>query len=100
MSDTLEKLLTVEKRAAALVAEAEGEARGRTAQARTEVQRRHSDVMTARAVEAERAIEAEREQIAAEREQKNAAYRTQLEQRTADSAAFARTVGQFIDKES
>jgi hypothetical protein len=100
MSDTLEKLLSVEKRAAALVAEAEGEARGRTAEARSEVQRRHSEVMTSKAVEAERAIEAERERIAAEREQKNAAYRTELEQRPADSAAFARTVGQFIDKGS
>ncbi len=37
MSDMLKKLLSIEKQAAALVAEAEVEARGRTARARAEV---------------------------------------------------------------
>ena len=61
------------------MAEAETEAHGRTARARAEVQKRHSELLTARAAEAEKAVEAERARIAAERAEANAAYRKRLE---------------------
>jgi hypothetical protein len=98
MSDMLEKLLSVEKRAAALVADAEAEVHRRTAQARAEVQHRHTELLTASAAAGEKAVAAERERIAAERARKNAGYREELERRAVDTAAFTRTVAELIEK--
>ncbi len=100
MSDTLEKLLAVEKKSAALVAEAEAEAHRRTAHARAEARQRHSEQMTARAADADRAIEEERRRIAEERSEKNAAFRSELERRTPDAAALARLVTELLGKEN
>jgi vacuolar-type H+-ATPase subunit H len=98
MSDILDKLLSAEKRAAALVAEAEREAHERSARARAAAQRRHADLLTARAAEAEKAVDAERTRIAAERAEKNAAYRRQLEALKPDPSALARAAEAFIHK--
>lgn len=98
MSDILDKLLSAEKRAAALVAEAETEAHDRIARARADMQKSHSELLTARAAEAEKAVGAERARIAAERAEKNAAYRRRLEGLPADSAALAREAASFIEK--
>ena len=98
MSDILDKLLSAEKRAAALVAEAETEAHERTARARAAVQKRNSDLLTARAAEAAKALDAERARISADRAEKNAAYRRKLEALTPDSSALARAAASFIYK--
>src|SRR5258706_3074291 len=98
MSDILDKLLSAEKKAAALVAEAEKEAHDRTARARTDMQKRHSELVTARAAEAEKAVDAERARIAAERAEKGAAYRRQLEALKPDSSPLARAAASFIQK--
>jgi vacuolar-type H+-ATPase subunit H len=98
MSDTLEKLLAVEKKAAALVAEAEAEARHRTARARAQARQRHSDLLTAKAAETEKAIADERRRIAEERSGKNAEFRTQLERRTPDREALGRVAAEMLKK--
>jgi vacuolar-type H+-ATPase subunit H len=98
MSDILDKLLSAEKRAATLVAEAETEAHDRTARARADTQKRHSELLTARAAEAEKAVDAERARIAAERAERNAAYRRHLEALTPDPSALARTAASFMQK--
>jgi vacuolar-type H+-ATPase subunit H len=99
MSDILDKLLSAEKRAAALVAEAEAESHERTARARAEVQKKHSETMTARAAETEKTVDAERARIAAERAEKNAGYRRKLEALAPDPLALARAAGSFVQKE-
>jgi hypothetical protein len=98
MSDILDKLVSAEKRAAALVAEAETEAHDRTARARADTQKRHSELLTARAAETEKAVDAERARIAAERAEKNAAYRRQLEALAPDQLALARSAAAFMEK--
>jgi vacuolar-type H+-ATPase subunit H len=98
MSDMLEKLLGVEKRAAALVTEAEAEAHRRVAQARGDAQKASAETLKKKTAEAEAAVAAERTRIAAEREQQNKAYREKLEGHAVDRAAFSRAVSAFVDK--
>ena len=98
MSDMLEKLLGVEKRAAALVTEAESEAHRRSAQARGEVKKRSAETLKKKAAEGEEAVGSERSRIAAERERQNKAYREQLARHAIDMAAFSRAVLTFVDK--
>ena len=100
MSDMLEKLLSVEKQAAALLADAEAEANRRTAHARAEIQAKHAELLKTRAVETDKIVEAEREAIAAERAKKNAEYRAGLERKTADTASFDRAATAFLEKGS
>jgi hypothetical protein len=96
MSDMLEKLLGVEKKAASLVSEAEDEAARRTSQARVESQRRHSETLKKKAIDVEKDVQAEKERLAAERAEKTRAYTTALAGRSVDNAAFARTAMSFI----
>jgi len=98
MSDMLEKLLSVEKSAARLVAEAEAEAGRRTAQARLDAQKRHIEHLKARAAENESALAAERARIDAERASRNREDRDKLSRLSADEAAFRATVISIIDR--
>jgi len=98
MSDMLEKILGVEKTAAGLVAEAEKEAARRTAQARLEGQKRHSELLKARASENESAVAKERTRIEAERAAKNRDDQKKLALLPRDEAAFRAAVIAVIDK--
>jgi hypothetical protein len=98
MSDMLEKLLGVEKTAAGLVAEAEKESGRRTAQARLEAQKRHTELLKTRAAENESALGAERARIEAERAAKNREDREKLSRLPQDQGAFRATVIAIIDK--
>ena|SRR5271157_4572762 len=98
MSDMLEKLLGVEKTAAGLVAEAEKEAGRRTAQARLEAQKRHTELLKTRAAENESALAAERARIDAERRARNQEDREKLSRLPRDTAAFRAAVVALIDK--
>jgi len=98
MSDILEKLLGVEKSAAAIVTEAEAEAHRRMTQARGEAQKRSAETLKKKTAEGEEAVAAERSRIAAERERQNKAYREKLTRHSLDTAAFSRAVFTFIEK--
>jgi hypothetical protein len=95
----LEKLLGVEKTAAGLVAEAEKEAGGRTAQARLDAQTRHTEMLKAKAAENASALEAERARIQVERAARNREDREKLAGLTQDEAQFRSTVIAIIDTE-
>jgi transcription initiation factor TFIID subunit TAF12 len=98
MSDMLEKLLGVEKRAAGLVSEAEDEASRRTARARVESQRRHSETLKKKAIDVEKDVQAEKERLAAERADKTRAYTAALAGLSADTASFKRAALSFMGK--
>ncbi len=98
MSDVLEKLLGVEKTAAGLVAEAEKEAGRRTAQARQEAQKRHTELLKTRAAENESALAAERARIDEERRTRNREERERLSRFSQDTASFRAAVITLIDK--
>jgi hypothetical protein len=98
MSDMLEKLLGVEKKAASLVSEAEDEASRRTTQARVESQRLHSETLKKKAIEVDKAVQAEKERLAVERTEKTQAYTAGLARRSADAAGFKRTALSFMGK--
>jgi hypothetical protein len=98
MSDMLEKLLAVEKTAAGLVDAAEAEAARRTAQARQDAQKRHTDLLKAKARESEAAVAAERTRLEAEREARNAAERDRLGRFHSDEKAFRASVLSALEK--
>jgi hypothetical protein len=98
MSDILEKLLGVEKDASVLVAGAEGEAGRRRAAAQAEAQARHAEALKAAAAEAAARVAAERTRLAAERDQKNRAFRDGLASRPRDREALRRVVMDFVEK--
>ena len=98
MSDMLEKLLAVEKTAAGFVETAEGEAARRTAQARLDAQKRHTELLKATALESEAAVAAERARLDAERETRNAAEREKLGGLHSDEKAFRTAVLAVIEK--
>jgi len=98
MSDMLQKLLGVEKTAAALVAEAEAEAARLVAQARQEAQRGHTDQLKSRAAENEAALSAERARLEEERRARTQAERVKLDTLPMDDAAFRAAAMSFIEK--
>jgi vacuolar-type H+-ATPase subunit H len=98
MSDMLEKLLDVEKRAAALLMEAEAEANRRKADARAEAQKKHAELLKGRTAEGDAAVAAEKERIAAERERLIQAYKEKLAGMPRDREAFSRAALAFIEK--
>jgi vacuolar-type H+-ATPase subunit H len=98
MSDMLEKLLGVEKSAAALISEADAEARRRTSAARVEAQKKHAELLKRKAADAEKAVDAARADSVAERERKNAEYRQSLSRKALDRDAFSRAVLGFFEK--
>ncbi len=98
MSDILERLLGVEKDASVLVASAETEAGRRRAAAQADAQVRHGEALKTAATEAAARVAAERERIAAERDEKNRAFRESLSSRPRDREALRRVVMDFVDK--
>ena len=98
MSDILEKLLGVEKDASVLVASAEAEAGRRRATAQGQGQQRYSEILKGKATEVARRVTSEKEAVAAEREQKNRAYRESLASRARNGEAFRRVVMDFVEK--
>jgi len=100
MSDMLEKLLGVEKTAAALIAEAEADATRRTAQARIDAQKESAVALKQMAAEVESSVQAEKEILAAERTHKTDVYRESLAKHAPDEQAFRRAALSFTDKGS
>ncbi len=100
MSDTLEKLLGVEKTAVTIVADAETEANRRKAQTRLEVQRARADLSRQLAETAEKAVAEARTRVDAERTRKNQEHRQRLAALAQDRAGFAKLVLGFIGKGS
>jgi hypothetical protein len=98
MSDVLEKLLAVEKDAAALVAQAEAEAARRRAAAQARAGERAAEAVKTEAVRAAERIAAAREALAAEREQRSREHGLSLAARPRDTKALARVVEEFVDK--
>jgi len=98
MSDMLEKLLGVEKKAASLVSEAEDEAARRTTQARVESQRKHAELLKQKAIEVDKAVQDEKQRLAAERARKTAEYTEGLTRGSVDRAAFTHAALSFIEK--
>jgi vacuolar-type H+-ATPase subunit H len=100
MSDILEKLLGVEKDASVLVTDAEAEANRRKAAARAEAQRLYAEALKEQSARSEQRIAVEKKRIAAERDEKNGAYRQSIAARPLDSSALRRAVTEFIEKGS
>ena len=98
MSDMLERLLGVEKSAAALIAEAEADAARMSLQARSNAQRECAEALKAKAAEIEHAIAEAKESLAAERVRATNAYRDSLATRAPDEQGFRRAALSFIDK--
>ena len=94
----LEKLIGVEKNAAAVIAEAEAEVGRMTAQARIDAQRESAELIKQRAAEASRAVEAEKKSLEEKRARAIEEYRRSLTGRSADKQAFRRTALSFIDQ--
>jgi len=97
MSDSLKKLLGVEKQAAALLAEAEARARESASAARSDAQKARDAQSRAHAAELDQVLAAESAALAAEREKKNAAYRDELARMKTDPAPFARVLSRLVD---
>jgi vacuolar-type H+-ATPase subunit H len=100
MSDILEKLLGVEKDASVLVTDAEAEANRRKAAAREQAQKLYSEALKAQAARSEGRVAAEKQRIAAERDEKNRAYRASIAARPLDRSALLRAATEFIEKGS
>jgi hypothetical protein len=98
MSDVLEKLLAVEKDAAALVAQAEAEAARRRAAAQGQAEGRAAEAVKAAAVLAAGRIASAKAAIAAERDQRSRAHGQSLAVRPRDTEALKRVVEEFVDK--
>ena len=98
MSDMLQKLLGVEKTAAAIVAEAEAEAGRLATEARQETQQRHVELLKAAASRSDQALADERARLASERESRIQAERERLEKLPLDAAAFRTAALSFIPK--
>jgi hypothetical protein len=98
MSDMLQRLLGVEKTAASLVAEAEVQAAGITAQARLDSQKGHSDLLKKKAADNEAALAAERARLAAEREVRTREERERLARLPKGTEAFRKATLSLIER--
>jgi len=98
MSDMLQRLLGVEKTAAGLVSEAEAEAARLTSQARSESQKRHSDLLKKKAADNEAALSAERARLREEREARTRQERARLAHLPRNMEAFRAAALSFIEK--
>jgi hypothetical protein len=98
MSDMLEKLLGVEKRATSVITAADAEAKQRVARTRGEAQKKHAALLKQKTAELESAVAAERERLAAERSSKSEEYRARLARMPVDRPAFQKSVRAVIDK--
>jgi len=100
MSDTLEKLIGVEKTAVTLVADAETEANRRKAQARLEVQRARAELARQLAETSEKALSEARARVEQERSRKNEEHQRKLAALSQNRAEFNRLVASYIGKGS
>jgi F0F1-type ATP synthase membrane subunit b/b' len=98
MSDMLEKLLGVEKNAAALLSEAEAEAARRKADARAGAQKKHAELVKGKTQEGDAAVAAEKVRIAAEKERLVGAYKERLAGLPRNLEAFSRAALAFVQK--
>lgn len=98
MSDMLERLLGVEKNAAALLAEAETEAARRKADARAGAQKKHAELLKEKTQEGDAAVAAEKARIVAEKARLIAAYKEKLAGLPLNPAAFSRAALGFVQK--
>jgi len=98
MSDMLQRLIGVEKSAAALVTEAEGEAAKIIAQARVDSQKTHAESMKKKAAENDAAVAAERARLVAEREARTREERDRLARLPRNTAAFRASALSFIQR--
>jgi len=98
MSDMLQRLIAVEKTAASLVSEAEADAARLTAQARTDSQKHHSDLLKKKAAENEAALAAERVRLREEREARTRQERERLARLPRNKEAFRAAALSFIEK--
>lgn len=97
MSDILEKLIGVEKKATELVAEAEAEAARRKGAARAEAGRLHADRVRDKAQELDRLLESLKREIAGERESENSRYIAELGARRLHLEEFRKVVKPLLD---
>jgi len=100
MSDTLEKLIGVEKTAVTLVADAETEANRRKAQVRLEVQRARAELARQLAETSEKALSEARARVEQDRSRKNEEHRRKLAALSLNRAEFNRLVASYIGKGS
>jgi len=98
MSDMLQRLLGVEKTAAGLVSEAEAEAARLTGQTRSDVQKRHSEMLKKKAADNEAALGAERERLRGERESRTREERERLSRLPRNTAAFRAAALSYMQK--
>jgi len=98
MSDMLEKLIGVEKSAAALLTEAEAEANRRRADARAEAQKKHAELLKEKTLEGDAAAAAESQRISDERERLIQEYKEKLAGMPRNLEAFSRAALAFIEK--
>jgi vacuolar-type H+-ATPase subunit H len=82
MSDILEKLIGVERKATELVAEAEAEAGRRKSAARTEAGKLHAERIRDQAAALDRLVEERRTELSRERGEQNERYLKELEARS------------------
>jgi hypothetical protein len=79
MSDILEKLIGVEKKAMELVSEAEMEAGRRKSAVRTEIGRLNTDRIREKALELDKLVQLRKEEMTRERGSENARYLAELQ---------------------
>ena len=96
----LEKLLAVERTAAGLVEAAEAEAARRTAQARVDAQKRHTELLKNTAAENERALAEERAKVEAERERRNREESERLSRLPTSPSTFRDALSSILEKDS
>ena len=96
MSDSLERLVEVEKAAARLVADAEQEAGRRKTQARLAAQARFAEESKKLTADTAKALRVLKEELREEREGKDRAYRQVLSARSLDLDAFSRLIWERI----
>jgi hypothetical protein len=96
MSDILEKMVSVEKEASALVAEAEAEAERRRSQTRHEGESVLTAALAASAREGAELASSESKTLHAERDRRVAAYRASLSARPLDRDSFRRAALSLI----
>jgi vacuolar-type H+-ATPase subunit H len=96
MSDILEKLILVEKKATELVAEAEAEAARRKSAVRAEAGRAYAEAIRKKAGELDSLVEGRKAEFAREREGKNEKYLSDLASRGLHSADFLKVLEPLI----
>jgi vacuolar-type H+-ATPase subunit H len=96
MSDILEKLIGVEKKAAELVSEAEAEAGRRKNAARSEAQRIHAERIRDKAKELDLLLEERKKEFARNREEENSRYLKELAAHSQHHDEFAGVLGPLL----